>query len=216
MKGLILKDFFVIKEYRKIVGLFAIISIVMLAGNGNETFVLGYFSMMMISVSVGSVSYDDYNNGYSFLMSLPITRKQYVKSKYSFAIVTCSLGWLFAVIMTAVSLAARGRLNLQEWITIWCVFWAIEIFVISVTMPLAIKYGSEKGRTMMIVVIVAVFVVILGAKKLVEKTNINVDAMISKVIESGALSLVIFLGLAVVAILLSYRTSANIMAKKEF
>ena len=111
MKGMLLKDIFLLKELKKMVFLFAAVSIMMLIGGGNEAIVLGYFNVLMLSVAMNSTSYDDYNNGYSFLFTLPITRKEYVKEKYIFGFLVGFSGWLFTVVITSVSLLARGKMK---------------------------------------------------------------------------------------------------------
>ena len=49
MKGMLLKDIFLLKELKKMVFLFAAVSIMMLIGGGNEAIVLGYFNVLMLS-----------------------------------------------------------------------------------------------------------------------------------------------------------------------
>lgn len=215
MKGMMLKDLFLLKELRKMVVLFAAIAIMMTLGGGNEAFVLGYFNVLMMSVAMNSTSYDDYNNGFSFIFTLPVTRKEYVREKYIFGFLVSFCGWLFTVILTAVSLTARGKMDVGEWIPVWLIFLGISVLGLSVALPGAIKYGSDKGRIMMIVFVAAVFVVIVLGGKLAKRMGIDLNNLIYRLLEGRLLPFIAGV-IVILAVLVSYLCSVKIMEKKEF
>ena len=43
---------------------------------------VGYVTFIFTLFTVSTISYDEYDNGYPFLFTLPITRRQYVNEKY--------------------------------------------------------------------------------------------------------------------------------------
>lgn len=215
MKGMLLKDIYLLKELRKTVVLFTIISFILILGGGKEVFVMGYFNILMLSVATNTTAYDDYNNGCSFLFTLPVTRREYVREKYLFSFLVSFSGWLFTVILTAVSLMARGKMNLGEWAPIWLIFLGISVLGLSIALPAAIKYGSDKGRIMLIIFMAAIFAVIIIGQKLAESSGIDLDAVIYRLIE-GRLLPYIFGAVIVLATFVSYSSSVKIMEKKEF
>lgn len=215
MKGMILKDVYLLKELRKMVVLFTIISIILILGGEKEVFVMGYFNILMLSIATNSTAYDDYNNGYSFLFTLPVTRREYVREKYLFSFLVSFGGWLFTVIITTISLMARGKMNLGEWVPIWLIFLGIAVLGLSVAIPAAIKYGSDKGRIMLIVFMAAIFAVIIIGQKLAESSGIDLDAVIYRLLD-GRLLPYIFAAVIVLAVFISYSSSVKIMEKKEF
>ncbi|MCB7304217.1 ABC-2 transporter permease [Bariatricus massiliensis] len=215
MKGMLLKDIFLLKELKKMVFLFAAVSIMMLIGGGNEAIVLGYFNVLMLSVAMNSTSYDDYNNGYSFLFTLPITRKEYVKEKYIFGFLVGFSGWLFTVVITSVSLLARGKMNVGEWGPICLIFLGLSILGLSVSLPAAIKYGSDKGRIMMILFMAAIFVIIVLGEKLVTRMGIDLDELIYRLFDSQLIPLISVV-IVILAAFISYSSSVKIIEKKEF
>lgn len=215
MKGMMLKDFYLLKELRKMVILFAAISVMMTIGGGNEAFVMGYFNVLMLSVAMNSTSYDDYNNGYSFLFTLPVTRKEFVCEKYIFGFLVSFSGWLYTVILTATSLAVRGSLVIEEWVLIWLAFLGMSVLGLAVSLPAAIKYGSDKGRIMMIVFMAAVFVVVIFGGKLAKGMNIDLNYWLYRLLE-GRLLPILFAAALALALLISYNSSVRIMEKKEF
>ena len=49
-------------------------------------FLIGYLTMISAILSIGTISYDEFDNGYPFLLTLPVTRKSYVMAKYLFCL----------------------------------------------------------------------------------------------------------------------------------
>ena len=83
MRGLLMKDLELIKINMKMyLAVFLIGIIYLVAQENGSTFFVAYAIFVSISVSVGTISYDGYHHGMKFLMTLPVTKKQYVQSKY--------------------------------------------------------------------------------------------------------------------------------------
>lgn len=220
MRGMILKDFYLLKEMKKILMLFLLFSFVMLAvgkpGEG-ENFVLGYINIMGVSLGLNVFAYDDYNNGRTFLMTLPVTRREYVREKYVFSMMCSVAGWLFTVIATIVSLTVKGKMVLNEWIPVYAAFLFIGILTIALTQPFMIKYGPEKGRTAMILFLIVIFVGIVGVAKYLEKSGRSLNEFIYPVINMGVAPLIGIASVVVLVILcISYYLSIRFMEEKEF
>lgn len=220
MKGMIIKDVYLLKEMKKILMLFLLFSVVMLAvGNPGEgeNFVLGYINIMGVSLGLNVFAYDDYNNGRAFLMTLPVTRREYVREKYVFSLICSVTGWLFTVIATMISLTAKGKFVLQEWMPVYAVFLFIGVLTIALTQPFMIKYGPEKGRTAMIMFLIVIFVGIVGAAKYLEKSGKSPEEFIYPVINMGVAPLIGIASVVIVVLLcISYNLSARFMEEKEF
>lgn len=220
MRGMIIKDFYLLKEMKRILMLFLLFSVVMLAvgkpGEG-ENFVLGYINIMGVSLGLNVFAYDDYNNGRVFLMTLPVTRREYVREKYVFSMICAVTGWLFTVIATMISLTAKGGMVLNEWLPIYAAFLFISILTIALTQPFMIKYGPEKGRTAMILFLIVMFVGIVGAAKYLEKTGRTLEEIISPVLNMGVAPLIGIASVVVLVILcISYNLTVRFMEEKEF
>ena len=83
MAGLLEKDIRLIMQRKQMLLLFVVIAVV-LGFSQDGTFILGYLSFCAAIVMVSTISYDELDHGYEFLMTLPITAKIYVKEKYLF------------------------------------------------------------------------------------------------------------------------------------
>ena len=98
MRGLLMKDLELIKINMKMyLAVFLIGIIYLVAQENGSTFFVAYAIFVSIGVSVGTISYDGYHHGMKFLMTLPVTKKQYVQSKYL-------LSFGFAVLVSVISL----------------------------------------------------------------------------------------------------------------
>ena len=84
MKGLLVKDYLMLSAQRRFMLLALIMMIVISVSANNGSFVIGYCAFMGALMGTNSISYDEYNHGYSFLMTLPFTRKEYVLEKFIF------------------------------------------------------------------------------------------------------------------------------------
>ena len=65
---------------------------------------------------MSSVSYDEFNNGLSYLMTLPTTKKDYVREKYLFGFLLSGMTWsLTTVLLMIFNLVKDAPFDLYEW-----------------------------------------------------------------------------------------------------
>lgn len=83
MSGLLAKDMELLKiNMKTYLAVFLIGFMYLIVQKNGSTFFVSYSIFVSIGVSVGTISYDAYHHGMNYLMTLPVTRKQYVWSKY--------------------------------------------------------------------------------------------------------------------------------------
>ena len=79
MKGLFVKDIELMKQQKQFFILVIVMGVILnLAGSGSSSFAAGYFTFVTAIFAITTISYDEFDNGLAFLMTLPVTRKQYV------------------------------------------------------------------------------------------------------------------------------------------
>ena len=66
--------------------------------SGNLSMILPYMTVFGTIFSVSTISYDEADNGYMYLMTLPITYKDYVWEKYLF----CTIGGIVTGALTII------------------------------------------------------------------------------------------------------------------
>ena len=196
MRGLLMKDLELIKINMKIyLAVFLIGIIYLVAQENGSTFFVAYAIFVSIGVSVGTISYDGYHHGMKFLMTLPVTKKQYVQSKYL-------LSFGFAVLVSVISLLL-GMMRIQ----------------ISGKQEAEdlLKYEAEKSRIVMVAAVAVIFLVAAVCKELYDVYQKSfgkglqfLDTLSGWQIAVG-LIVVMMICLAV-----SVKVSERIMEKKEF
>lgn len=144
MAGLFEKDIRILMQRKKALLLFLALS-VFIGYSQDGTFILSYLPMLMIIVMIGTISYDEYDNGYRFLMTLPIDSKVYVSEKYIFCIAGTLVSCIAATLIYLTSQALKGiNVNIESNISDILAAPLIMLLFVAILLPLQIKYGAEK------------------------------------------------------------------------
>ena len=118
-----------------------------LAGSGSVSFAIGYFTFVTAIFAITTISYDEFDNGLAFLMTLPVTRKQYVAEKYLLGAGLTAAAWGIEAITGVI---CKGVAELQgclsEKIIGTLIYIPLALLMLSVSLPLVIHFGAEKGR----------------------------------------------------------------------
>ncbi len=226
MKGLLIKDLKIIAEQKKFF-IVAIVFAALFTWTGNDiTFAATYIILLTSMLTLTTISYDEFNGGMAFLLTLPTSRKIYTKEKYVFAFINLCLACVFSIIVCAIFALVKGTTIEWDSLISACVGCCLGMgLMLSVTIPLEFKFGAEKGRVAMISAIVAITVIGVGIYKFLTKVldiNVNkvIDDVLAKLPTSGKGLEVIIISVMAVALVLilfiSYLISSKIMKKKEF
>ncbi|MGN0367798.1 MAG: ABC-2 transporter permease, partial [Wujia sp.] len=78
MAGLIEKDIRILLRRKQALFLFFALAVVLGYTQGG-TFILGYLPLLIMLLAMGTIAYDELDNGYTFLFTLPIDVKTYVR-----------------------------------------------------------------------------------------------------------------------------------------
>ena len=215
MRGLFEKDFRLLCQNRQTLVLF-----LMMAGflglTQNGTFVLGYLSFTFSILLTSTISYDEMDQGFEFLMTLPVTPRTYVQEKYGF----CTVGVIFSVVLSGIIyLVAKGihgeQILLGEELLTVLIFVPIVWCVIAIMVPIQLKFGAEKGR-------IAIFMVYGGSAfllyfvlKCIGEGSVKLMANYLNQLKPEVLLLGGFL-LSGLVLGISYGISRRIMERKEY
>ncbi len=217
MKGLIIKDFMLMKSQIRFVFVIIVMAIVISVSNNDISFILGYLTFVIPMFALGTVSYDEHNNGYAFLFTLPISKKTYVAEKYCFTLLLGLLSLLAALVISMLVCTVRSIPLSSVPPEASPIIFSAMVIIMSVMLPLQIKFGAEKSRIAMIIVIGIVFALGFGISKLIPILEIDTE-MIIEVLEGlhiGAIIAAVLI-LSAVSVAISFAVSLGIMKKKEF
>lgn len=220
MKGLFVKDLCLMRELKKMVLIIIFISAIFTFSGTDSSFLTGYIVVLTSLLSGMTISYDEMNNGMAFLMTLPVTRKQYVKEKYLTGIVMILIGivYSFAINMARILVSSEAT-NLNDLFITFMIFGVVGIIMLSFSIPVDLKFGAEKGRIMFFFgVMIVVFTIFLGLRFLEKYSPEKKEAVIQWINE--ALSGPMIYPACVICVIgvvgISYVIGCRIMEKKEF
>ena len=146
MAGLLEKDIRLIWGNRQSLLLFFALAVV-LGFSQDGTFILGYFPFVIIILIINTIAYDELDNGFQFLMTLPINAKTYVREKYIFSFAGGIVSWLIsATLYFAAKIVHGTQLDVISELPVIVTFLPIIILMAAFMIPMQIKFGVEKSR----------------------------------------------------------------------
>ena len=218
MKGLLIKDVKLMLGQKKFFLVVVGMGIFFAFSNANPLSGVSYITMLLSIFTLSTISYDEFDNGMAFLMTLPIERKTYALEKYVFA----GLVSLISAVGTSVMAFIFGEVmdvpvEMAEVIGVACAIVLISWMMLSVTIPLQIKFGAEKGRIAMILAMGIIFGVVFALAKLLSNSNADMSGVILFLESLEAWHLVLGAVLVTALILIiSYLSCVRIINKKEY
>lgn len=216
MKGLLIKDFRVLLLQKRFLIVMLAITAFMAVSMGDLNFVVGYLTILSAMLTIGTISYDDYDNGFAFLFTLPVTRKDYVLSKYVLCTLVCTGVWLLSHIVIFAGKISEGVSVVRSDILGAVCILVVCLFMLSVMIPLQMKFGAEKARVILVAVTGTLFAIgyLLGSSiKALPQSVTKSLAVIESIGEAGLTVIIALAGIA--AMLISLFVSVRIMAKKQ-
>ncbi len=216
MLGLMEKDLRLTLARKQTLLIFCVMALIM--GISMEgPFVIGYLTMLATIVAVSTISYDEFDNGFAFLMTLPFDRKTYVREKYLFSLILAAAAWCIGVMLYCIGSVVRHNATALtgerpiRFALVPALYLSAAIMI-----PLQLKYGSEKSRIVLFIIFGIIAIVIFGSNKVFGGANILAGLAMTL---DGMSPLVVLAALTAVCMLaagVSYRWSIRIMEKKEF
>lgn len=213
MKGLLVKDFKLMKVQRNFFFLLIAIFIAYAIVYDDVTFMIGFVTFGMSMFTLSTISYDEFDNGSAFLLTLPISRKSYAEEKYVLALLLSLGSWIITVLLAIILTKSPASETLVPAAIIFIAVLVLQ----AVMLPIQIKFGGEKGRIALIAVVSLLALVCIGIGKLLEMLGVDIFTALDHLpsVSTGVL-LIIAAAVAAAILLISMRISIAIMNKKEF
>lgn len=215
MKGLIKKDLLLLKSqlksYLVIVIVFAIVSFM-----SNDNTFITLLPILGVMLIISTLSFDNYYKWDAFALTLPLSRKDNVKSKYALAVlITLTFVILATIILIAFNTIKGLPINAFNILTLMCGSLLGASIATSISLPLMYKFGSENGRMIMIV---AVFAIGGGIVGIAELLNSYFDqAFLNSALTFISTNILAIMILVMIVLLLfSYFLTLKIYMRKEF
>lgn len=143
MRGLLLKDWFIIWKQCKYMLFIPILFFVVSLFPGNAFFSLFpalFLSMFPITV----MGLDERTHWDHYALTMPYSRRDIVLSKYLLSLISLGIGAIFYLAITV--LGAQGSPNWQSLSYTVCTILGIGLLYSAVIYPILFHFGVEKGR----------------------------------------------------------------------
>ena len=217
MAGLMEKDFRILLQRKQAFLVFLVIAVLLSVTQGGAG-VVGYLPFISAMLAVSTISYDEFDNGYPFLFTLPITRKSYVVEKYIFCFLTVFCSWIFSVILyVVIDKLQGGETPVSEMLSVSILLLLIAVVLMDVMVAVQLKYGSERSRVVIIAIFGICFLAIYALAKLLEKAGVKTAAVFGYMERISATGIVLLLlAVGIVATFISVLFSIAVMEKKTF
>ena len=222
IKGLLKKDLYNLASYKAsliIIVLFCGIAIV-----GTEAINWGSIIICTIvgMIALSTFSYDEIAKSNKYILTLPTNRKEIVKEKFILAIGATILGGILGLLLTIIVANVMNYIRPENMIninyeslittTIGGMFGISLIQAIQI--PSIFKWGAEKGRIQMFILLFIIIVIAAGAGFLIMKANLNINMeMLENFINQ--FGLVLLVALMIIMYSISYVISYRIYKNKE-
>ena len=220
MKGLFIKDFKLMMVQKNFFILILAIAMGMMLFSDDIIFPLGFLSFVVSLFTISTISYDDFDNCNAFLFTLPISRKIYVKEKYSLGLILGCSAWVFATIlgMAAKCFKPEFPMPLPDLFLLALAILPMVFIILSVMLPFHLKFGSEKGRLALIGAFALLAIIGVGINegmKLLFNFDISKWLNTLQSMEFGTVVFIEFI-ISLIILVISLNISQSIMRKKEF
>ena len=207
MKALLLKDIFSLRRQFRvllcIIGLYTFLSIL----QKNIGFLTAMITLLSVMLPITAQAYDETSSWEKYALSMPITRKQLVGSKYLLGFLAGFVGTVFSIFLHCIVSLPQHLASFSE--IMLTSFLALEagLLFLSILFPILFRFGVEKGRILMAGIVFLPFIIVL----LMGKSGISFPAL-------SHFSLFFSLSPCLIGLLfgLSFWISLHIYGKKEF
>lgn len=167
MKALIYKDLLVVKKQVLLMLLILAAILSILAVQGQYLALPVGIMLISFMIPLMSFGYDEQCRFEKFAFAGPITRTEFVLSKYVPALVLALIGGVstFATLVLSQKQTVDGAILFSVLAT------ALPLIMISVLFPMVFKLGVERARFVVIVAYATIFAFISAAKTVLERSS---------------------------------------------
>lgn len=223
MKGLIIKDLLNLSSYKTTLLIILIFCSIGMVGTDAVNVAPIFITVMIGMIVLSTFNYDETSHAEKYILSLPLTRKEIVMSKYVLAIVANILGSIVGILLTIIIVNVINVIRPEDLIkldfenlSITAVSGIFGVALIqAIQIPSVYRFGAEKGRIQMFLLLFLLVLMIAGVGFLI--TKIGFDINIEKINRfMNHFGIPILILVSAILYYISYKISYKIFKKKEY
>lgn len=218
MKALLIKDWKLLKGQKQFFIVVCVIALAFLMTHTNPSFVISYVTVMFSVFTTSTLQYDDYEKGMSYLLTFPVSRKEYVLEKYLFGVI--NMAAVSGVMLVAACAASKFRgldTDMELMLVSAVSAMLVAVMFIIFTIPVQLKFGAEKSRIAWMAIFMVVFIIAFGGARLLKASGRSLDDVFGWLdeVSVGVLACT-GLGISMVLMICSILLSIKFMEAREF
>lgn len=223
VKGLIIKDLLNLSSYKTTLLIILIFCSIGMVGTDAVNAAPIFITVMIGMIVLSTFNYDETSHAEKYILSLPLTRKEIVMSKYVLAIVANILGSIVGILLTIIIVNVINVIRPEDLIkldfenlSITAVSGIFGVALIqAIQIPSVYRFGAEKGRIQMFLLLFLLVLMIAGVGFLI--TKIGFDINIEKINRfMNHFGIPILILVSAILYYISYKISYKIFKKKEY
>ncbi len=217
MKGLLIKDLMLMKMQWRFFAVVLGIAVIMGFTSADFSFILGYVTFLIPIFSISTISYDEFDNGMSFIFTLPVTRKMYIAEKYLFSIILGAASSVLALLISGLCAILTKADGFLDALSAYPIIFVLMLMLVSLMLPLQLKFGAEKARIAVIIIGGGIFILVQLFAKAFEPYLSSLKPILVWFSETeGFIIYIALFAISAIAVVISTLISNKIINKKEF
>ena len=152
MKGLFLKDLYMIKAYFRTLIAIAVVFIISSFWGGGNMFLIIYPMIVAAMLPMSILSYDEKSRWDVYCGTLPCSKSAVVSVKYLSCLVYVAVMFALSLLVQSLRITRAGG-DMSELAVIMAMLLSIGLVGPSLMLPVVFRLGTEKGRMAYYVVI---------------------------------------------------------------
>ncbi len=207
MKGLLLKDLYMMKKYCRSYLIIAVVFIAVSFVSDSNLFFIFYPCMLCGMIPVNLLGYDERSRWLQYSETTPYTKGQIVSGKYLIGLGTQIAMLTVTGIAQAIRMSISNTFQLNEYIVLMMLLLIIASITSSICLPFMFKWGVEKGR------IAYYFMIGMVCAGSIISSSLLFKEMQAEIKLNGILPIVCLIGIGIYA--LSWYLSVVFYKKRE-
>jgi len=149
MKGLILKDLLNLRKQTRVILLFVGFYFVLGIINQNGDSFGGVVALLFAMMAVTALAYDEKAGWDKYALTMPVSRADLVVSKYVLGVMLSLVAFLLNLIFQVVFVNTA----FMDGLLVSLALLGVGLFFLACVLPINFKWGVEKGRILMMIVL---------------------------------------------------------------
>ncbi|MDE5883848.1 MAG: ABC-2 transporter permease [Oscillospiraceae bacterium] len=213
MKGLLLKDFYMIMKYCRIY--LIVISILWIfTPFAEEAIFILYPCLLTAMIPISLQTYDEKERWSCYSCTLPYSSGQIVSAKYLLNLFTILLNLAIILLGQLIRMLCVSGFNLEELLVLLLSGLLISVIPTMFVLPLIFKFGAEKAQLAYMILAITMGGAFAGIT--IAEDGIETETVILEVLQNPTVFTAIALAGIVIIYIISWQISMKLYARKEF